>query len=109
MYLLNAISANMLADLCNGHQMHVKFTPITEKAAGEFARAHKVTSAVGHSDTARIFANVLGVPVPMNRISVWLEFGEKALLGQYNGPRLPKGATELPEGAYIQWVVVEVD
>lgn len=31
-----------------------------------------------------------------------------AIVGQYDGPRLPEGAIALPEGASIRWVFVYV-
>ncbi len=65
-------------------------------------------SAVGHVDTARIFSEILGRDVPANRVSVALLPGAYALLGQYSGPRLPEGATSLPEGAEIRWYAVSV-
>lgn len=65
-----------------------------------------VESAVGHADTAAVFSNILGFPVRPNRISVKLTKDTKALIGQYVGPRLPEGATELPEGARIEWWIV---
>ena len=66
------------------------------------------TSAVGHADTAAVFSNVLGVPVACNRATVSMKDGDVALVGQYSGPRLPEGVTQLPEGAAIKWVVVGV-
>jgi len=62
-----------------------------------------VTSAVGHADTAAVFAVALGEPVACNRVSLRLAAGECALIGQYVGPRLPEGARSLPEGAHIEW------
>lgn len=50
----------------------------------------------------------LGHPVPMNRVNVQLHPGDSALVGQYTGPRLPEGATQLPEGARILWLRVDV-
>jgi hypothetical protein len=58
-------------------------------------------SAVGHADTAALFSQQLGVRVPCCRESIRL--GTDMLVGQYVGPRLPGGATSLPEGASIQW------
>ncbi|MCK7505116.1 MAG: DUF1874 domain-containing protein [Desulfobacterales bacterium] len=58
-----------------------------------------VISAVGHADTAAVFSSLLGRPVPVERRSIKLDEGETALVGQYIGPRLPEGATTLPEGA----------
>ena len=47
--------------------------------------------------------NALGIPVPVNRKSIKLGSGDILLVGQYVGPRLPEGATELPENATIEW------
>ncbi len=73
------------------------------------ALAAQAVSAVGHADTAAVFSSVLGVPIAANRATISLGKGERALVGQYRGPRLPEGATQLPEGATIQWMVVSVE
>ena len=110
MYLLNAFSANMLAD----SPVSVSFTEITAADARLTlacieADGDSWESAVGHADTARVFEAVLGdVIVPCNRVTVTLRAGDAAILGQYSGPRLPEGATALPEGASIKWVLVRV-
>lgn len=101
MYLLNAFSLNML----NGNaDVHVR--EVSLDTARNLAKV--CTSAVGHADTAAVFADVLGVPVPCNRVSVTLDHCHVALVGQYSGPRLPEGATSLPEGATIKWMIVGV-
>ena len=66
----------------------------------------EIISAVGHADTAAVFAAVLGRPVAVNRATIKLAPGQCLLVGQYIGPRLPEGATTLPEGATIEWWVV---
>jgi len=71
----------------------------------------EVVSAVGHADTAAVFAAVLGRPVPVNRISVRLVGESLALVGQVvrpdGGPyRLPEGSTTLPDDAVIEWWTV---
>ena len=110
MYLLNAFSANMLADF----PISVIFTEIGPAAARLAlvcieADGDSWESAVGHADTARVFEAVLGdVIVPCNRATVILRAGDTAILGQYSGPRLPEGATEMPEGASIKWLLVQV-
>jgi hypothetical protein len=43
-----------------------------------------------------------------NRVNVSLKPGDAAIVGQYIGPRLPEGATTLPEGATIKWLLTEV-
>ena len=101
MFLLNAFSLNMLAGNADVHVREVSLD-----TARNLARV--CGSAVGHADTAAVFADVLGINVPTNRVSVTLEDGDTALVGQYSGPRLPEGATKLPEGATIKWVVVGV-
>lgn len=111
MLLLNAFSANML-----DFPSTIRFTEVSfeearlnlmaaAEAAGE---ADFIRSAVGHADTAALFAEVLGIPVPCQRINVVLKPGDWAILGQYNGPRLAEGCTTLPAGAHIRWLHVAV-
>lgn len=103
MYLLNAFSLNMLGDI----PASVQVEEVGADRAAELAR--EAESAVGHADTAAVFSAVLGVEVPAQRQTVALTKGQSALVGQYRGPRLPEGATQLPEGATIQWIVVTVE
>lgn len=104
MFLLNSFSLNMLVDMT----ATVRFTEIDETSTAAALAQSEWTSAVGHADTAAILSNVLGLPVPCNRVTVTLKAGDRAIVGQYKGPRLAEGATELPEGAEIKWVTVEV-
>ena len=101
MYILNAFSLNMLDGNAD-----ISVREITQAAAASLAA--DCTSAVGHADTAAVFSSVLGVEIPCNRATVALKEGDVALVGQYSGPRLPEGATALPEGAAIKWLVVAV-
>ena len=102
MFLLNAFSLNMLAGNAD-----VIVRQVTQAVAASLAPA--CVSAVGHADTAAVFSAVLGVTVPCNRATVALKEGDVALVGQYSGPRLPEGATSLPEGATIKWLIVGVN
>jgi hypothetical protein len=112
MILLNAFSANMLGAFPSS----VTFTEISADsarlnlmlAAEEAGESEFIRSAVGHADTAAVFASVLGVPVPCNRVTVTLTPGDSAIVGQYIGPRLAEGAKELPEGATIKWLLATV-
>ena len=101
MYILNAFSLNMLDGNAD-----ITVREVSQRVAAILATS--CTSAVGHADTAAVFSNVLGVEIPCNRATVALKDGDVALVGQYSGPRLPEGATSLPEGATIKWLVVEV-
>lgn len=104
MILANALSLNMLASLAGGN---LRYTEIP--LAGAKQLAAQCTSAVGHPDTAKVFSSVLGQEVACNRATVSLQRGDTLLVGQYTGPRLPEGATTLPEGAKITWVRVDVE
>ncbi len=66
----------------------------------------EIESVVGHADTAALFSAILSRPVTVNRVSVKLARDHRLLVGQYIGPRLPEGATTLPEGARIEWWIV---
>ena len=96
-YLANAFSLNMVAEFpfdCHGETLSLEAAK---------ALAADAMSVVGHAETAAVFANVLGMPVPFNRANVVLHKGDDLVVGQYRGPRLPEGATELPAGATIMW------
>ena len=102
MFLLNAFSLNMLVGNAD-----IVVRKVSESVAASLAPA--CVSAVGHADTAAVFSSVLGVEIPCNRATVALKEGDLALVGQYSGPRLPEGATTLPEGAAIKWLIVRVE
>ncbi len=65
-------------------------------------------SVIGHADLARLASQTIGLELPVNRISVSLQGGDTLFVAQYTGPRLPEGATSLPEGASIVWWRVDV-
>lgn len=102
-FICNAFSLNMLAALT----ANIRCVEISAAQAAEIADG--VPSAVGHADTASVFSSVLGTPVSMARVTVSLNAGDSVLVGQYSGPRLPEGATVLPEGASIRWVIVTIE
>jgi len=104
MIIANAISLNMLpAGLSGGAIVFLRVTP--EEAKRLVAASGPVVSAIGHADTARLVGRELGIELPADRRNVVLS-GEPMLVAQYLGPRLPEGATELPEGARIEFFVV---
>ena len=104
MYVSNAFSLQML-DLTRSNKVSV--VPVDDPK--EVVADQQFTSAVGHADTARIFTNILNINIPTQRISIKLTAEDALLVGQYVGPRLPEGATTLPEGASIIWLLVTVD
>lgn len=107
-YLGNALSLGMLDHLTEGTNGNLSITGISLEDAKRWA-SQDFTSCVGHSDTAALISNMLDTDVQMNRMSTSLKPGDELLVAQYNGPRLPEGATSLPEGARIRWMLVKVN
>lgn len=116
LYICNSLSLGMLPEWRlspDADVTGITIEPLTaEQARGFIGKAegdgHTVFSAVGHADTARIFSAILGRDVQVNRVNVVLSASDCYLIGQYIGPRMPEGATELPPGARIAWVVVAI-
>ena len=122
LYICNAFSLSML-DRHAQTGTPLGYEPHPSDSVGETARFPRplaqaadyvaewephaeIVSAVGHSDTAALFSSQLGREIEPNRVSVKLAPEDILVVGQYVGPRLPEGATELPEGAKIEWWVV---
>ena len=105
LFICNAFSLSMLPAWAEGVS--------TKRLSGEEARevvrinADKAVSAIGHADTCQVFRGILNTFLEPNRVSVQLDRFVCALVGQYQGPRLPEGATSLPEEASIQWFLIE--
>lgn len=104
MLICNSFSLNMLrtldADIC--------VRPLTLVQARVIA-ADGLESAVGHADTATVLSTMLGVEVPANRVTLALGPGDQVFVGQYRGPRLAEGTTELPPGEKIEWAMVYIE
>lgn len=112
LFITNAFSLGML----DGNSLWMDSRIAVRRLADDEARqllavcseaGYRLVSGVGHADTANLFSNILGTGVPMNRISVDLTGLDLLLVGQYSGPRLPEGATSLPDGATIRWLTVQ--
>ena len=107
LYVTNAFSINMLPAGCSTVAV---FSPIRKTTAAELIERAKAAgdfmSAVGHKDTSAVFTTELGTEIKENRINVTLGPADVLIVGQYTGPRLPEGATTLPEGATITWWLV---
>lgn len=125
-YICNALALGMLDRAVQSRSLTERATkglpriptPISLDRARELVSrgGAEIVPAVGHMDTARVIADQLGLPVEKvyARVTVRLKGGfeepydrlEMALIGAYTGPRLPEGATKLPEGAAIEWWMV---
>lgn len=100
-YLSNAFALSMVDD---GNFSVATLT--VEEAV--MALSDSFTSAIGHSDIAAVVSDMLGIDVPMNRVNLALKTGDVLVVAQYVGPRLPEGATTLPEGAKIVFKMVTI-
>lgn len=124
-YLLNAFSLNMLK--FDEEQefippMRVVVNPMSPLDAARVVQQayfeglvldinqpeRRLYAAIGHADTAALLSRALDIPLHANRESINLSSGDIAIVAQYVGPRLPEGATLLPEGATIRFYLVEV-
>lgn len=98
-YISNAFSLNMLSDpTCY----------IKTRRIGSSEIPADVVSVIGHADTASVVSSILGRNIPANRINVVLNEDDVLYVAQYKGPRLPEGATALPEGASLEFLEVKV-
>jgi len=106
-YICNAISLGMLSgDVQSASLQLTEIADPREFLRDVGARFGQVVSAVGHADTAALFATLLDRPVAPARVTLQFSPYDVYLVGQLAGPRLPEGATTLPEGASIRWILV---
>ena len=101
LYLGNAFSLQMLSSF--PADVRVEELGLEEVVA---LLQEGFVSCVGHADTANVLTSVLGIEVPMNRMSVRLSLGDTLVVAQVMGGRLPEGATTLPEGVRFAFLKV---
>jgi len=106
MVVVNAVSLNMIPPSVQDGGIIFRRISVDE-ARRLVQEASQVVSAIGHADTAKIVGRELGIELQADRRSITLG-DELTLVAQYTGPRLPEGATELPQGAHIQFFVVRL-
>lgn len=99
--ITNAFSLNMLQAFASKIQTEELTVPQVQEAL-----ATGFESGMGHS--TELVSTVLGMDIPVNRITNKIQNGESVLVAQYVGPRLPEGAVELPEGASLKFIKVTV-
>ena len=103
--IANAFSLNMLTLEVRVTDLQVCRIP-TELIRQEIEEAGGFASVVSNDDTAAVFSSILGLDVTCNMAAFMLEEDHILFVGQYKGPKLPKGATTLPEGAKVEWAMV---
>lgn len=103
LYVSNAFSFNMF----NFVPEVLVQTELTVQEASNFLKKEVFESVFGHADSAKLVSDMLDVEIVFNRSNQKFSYGDKILVIQYNGPRLPEGATSLPEGAGFKFILVE--
>jgi len=105
--LANAFSLNMLNTEVETHVLVTK--RISKEEARELLQ-DGFENCIGHKDIANVVSNELGLPVEMNekRPNLMLNPVDLVIVAQYIGPRLPEGATQLPEDARIDYFTVQI-
>ncbi len=117
MFLTNAFSLNMLVQPSIRLQFEeISLDDATLEILISRQRGEEIVNAIGHGDTDSVVRSLFhrsytegeNPTIPIGRrISVaWpldTDTDATMLVAQYRGPRLPEGATSLPEGAEIVW------
>lgn len=106
--IANAFSLSMISHLIwdedsIGNDQHFAGYSISIKEVPPEALPENLYSVIGHPDTARVVGNILHQDIPFNRETYTAQKGDVLYVAQYAGPRLPEGATQLPDGASIRF------
>ena len=107
-YIGNALSLGMLDFVQPGTSATMTIEALCSEESAAWVRETNPVSCIGHADTALLVSSLLGIDIPMQRINTSLKVGDRLLVAQYNGPRLPEGSMSLPEGAKLRWMLVQV-
>lgn len=99
-YLANAFSLQMLERL--------PAVPVIEAVSPQDIPEDFV-SVIGHPDTANVVSSIIGKEVQVNRISIKLSAGDTLYVAQFNGGRLPEGATTLPKDMTLEFIRIKVN
>lgn len=104
LYLLNSA----ILPLKEGEEYLIKAKEITIQEAKELVTKEPFVSAVGHQATAELLSNILGVNIPVNRISIRATHNDK-IIAFLLKQRLPEGTViksvdELQKIGYELWL-----
>lgn len=107
-YLVNSFSLNMLDEMehANIFVRRINRDEVIELMHEPFV------AAIGHANTAQLVGDILFPETGaffFNRTTVACKPGDQLIVAQYRGPRLPEGQVELPNGASIQFYLVDVE
>ncbi|MFZ8855674.1 MAG: STIV orfB116 family protein [Candidatus Nanopusillus sp.] len=90
-YLSNAFSINMISHLIPfNNRIYMTFKKLTIDEVKEILSKNNFISAIGHESTALFLSRILDLNIPVNRIAIKLEWGDKLIVLILN-KRLPEG------------------
>jgi hypothetical protein len=90
-YLANAFSINMISHLIpSDNSIYITFKKLTIDKVKEILNKNNFISAIGHESTALFLSKILDLDIPVNRIAIKLDWGDKLIVLVLN-KRLPEG------------------
>lgn len=107
-YLVNAFSHNM-NDWSRFQIFNTTARVLRHDEARSIALDDDTVVGIGYENTARVVANDLRIERNLYaRHTLNAQLGDRFIVAQYTGDRLAPAATELPPGATLRYILVEV-
>lgn len=103
LYIVNEFSVDMLTTDMIGVNVRFRDMTLNEVHTHLHVAHHIWTSAILDADMARILSYWLMKNIKPNRIKVKLSSFDTVLVCHYDGPKLPEGATKLPDGTEFRF------
>lgn len=102
-YLVNSFSINMIRD----DVRIIERTHMDVEDVQNEIKNSTIISAVGHHDLTVILSDIVGEAIEFNRQTLSLGIGDRLIVAQYRGVRLPEGCTVLPNNSQIKFYLLE--
>ena len=88
LYVLNSLVIPV--DFSKYSNVDVKLRRISVEEAKRLLQNNEFVSAIGHEGSAQMLSRLFNIPIPMNRVSVFFEPGDKGI-HFFLKQRLPEG------------------
>lgn len=98
----NIFSFNMISHL----PARVEIEELTTEQVRELVP--NAISIIRRQITANMLSQVLDYPIGVGKQPIELTVGDRLIVGILKGTRIPNNATILPEGTYVQWMLITV-
>lgn len=108
-YYVGSFFSISMIDCMSEEGKNIFIQPILNPKKWVIEKGEKnIISCIGHEDTVKLINDKLGTRFPYARINISMVEGDIMLVAQYTGPRLPEGATTLPEGTTLRYYEISV-